>query len=122
MINPTTIESIGGAVTALSGIYATVRHFSLSFKIKKEQERKAILDKATEELTKVKTELEDKIKVLEIELQNQKQNMSRDISHMKEIYNTEIKTLANKIDELKKDLADQHSSMVALLTKLVNSR
>lgn len=118
----TLVEASAGAVTALSGSYAAWRHVRYSIQGKKDRDRQEILNRANEELAKVEAKFEDKIRKIEIELQAQKLNVNRDLSHMKEIYNAEIKTLADKIDLLRSDLADQHSSMISLLTKLVGTR
>lgn len=110
------------AIPVLSGLYAGYRHVRYGIKAKKDAERDAILFQATQEMKKIRKELEEKIQRLEEELQLQKDNISKDLTHMRELYSAEIKTLSGKIDDLRKDLQDQHSNMVALLTKLVDSR
>jgi len=118
----TMIGIAAGVVTAVGGVYTGYRHISLSIKIKKEREREAILAHAKAELDLVEAKLNEKIKSLEIEIEAQKENINKDLGHLREVYNAEIKVLADKIDDLRNDLASQHSSMVALLTKLVSSR
>lgn len=118
----TLIGTSAAAITALSILYAGYRQITHSFASKRALERESILKIAKEEMAKIEAELEEKIKRLEIELEAQKMNVSRDLDHLREIYNAEIKALGEKIDDLRSDLSDQHSSMVALLTKLVNSR
>lgn len=118
----TAIEGAAGLVTAIGGLYTAYRHLRAAQHAKKEAERNSILAKAKEEADKIRRELEEKIQKIESEIQNQKETIAKDMGHMKEMYNAEIKALAGKIDELRSDLQDQHSSMVALLTKLVNSR
>lgn len=122
MLDYAVLEGAAGAVTAFGGLYAGARHLIVGHKRKKEEYRQSILNKANEEMAKIKTELEEKIKGLENELANQKENIYKDLGHLKEIYNAEIRTLGDKIDSLRSDLQDQHQSMVALLTKLVDSR
>lgn len=118
----TLLEGLGGAAAAISSSYAGVRHMVKRSKAKKAEARAAILAEANAEMLKIRAELEDKIRNLEVELENQKINLSKDLSHLREIYNAEIKVLGEKIDTLRADLADQHTSMVALLTRLVESR
>jgi len=118
----TAVEGLAGAVTAIGGIYTAGKHFITRAKKKKERYRQEILDQASSELARVEAALSEKIKLLEIQLAVQKDNVSRDLGHLKEVYNAEIKVLADKIDDLRKDLSDQHQSMVALLTKLVDNR
>ena len=116
------LEGAAGAVTAFGGLYAGFRHVVTGSKRKKEEYRQGIINQANEEMAKIKSGLEDKIKVLEVELASQRASVARDFSHLREVYNAEIKVLGEKIDNLRSDLQDQHSSMVNLLTKLVNSR
>lgn len=118
----TAAEIAGGTITAVGGAYSLIRHMFYAAKSKKEQYKQDILKEAKEELSKVELSLNERIKSLEIELDNHKDNISKDLEHMREVYNAEIKVLGSKIDDLRQDLQAQHSSMVALLTKLVNSR
>lgn len=116
----TTLEAIASFVAVTGGLYSAYRHISLTLKIKKENERKAILDQARSELDKVSSHLNEKIKDLEIELALAKENITKDFIHMKEIYSAEINELGNKIESLRQDLQSQHSQMVELLTRLVS--
>jgi hypothetical protein len=116
---PTMVEALGSLVAVIGGLYTTYRHISLSLKIKKENEKQAILDEAKTELDKVSIELNEKIKDLEIELALAKENITKDFVHMKEIYSAEINELGSKIEALRQDLQSQHSQMIELLTRLV---
>lgn len=118
----TTIGITAGVVSVSGGIYTAFRHITLGSAIKREKYKEEILKQAKEELNKIEFVLSDKIKKIEIELESQKLSVSKDLGHMREIYNAEIKVLGEKIDTLRSDLQDQHQSMVALLTKLVNSK
>jgi len=119
---PTFLEASAGAITALSGGWAFYRHIRYGIADKKERYRAAIMTEAKLEMTKIESKMSVRINSLEVELSNHKDNIVRDMSHMKEVYNAEIKTLGEKIDSLRSDLQDQHSSMITLLTKLVNSK
>ena len=116
----TAVESFAGVVTAVGSVYGAVRHFMISSKRKRESYQQFILEKAKEELTKVELSLNDKIKVLELDLANHKESISNDIFHMKEVYNTEIKVLGQRIEELRQDLSQQHQGLVNLLTRLID--
>lgn len=118
----TALEAAGAAVTAIGGVYGLIRHVVASSRRKKEEYRDSILKRAKEEMSRIEAELEEKIKDLKAELEAQKESVSKDLSHLKEIYNAEIKTLGEKIDELRSSLQEHQTSMVALLTKLVNSK
>jgi len=118
----TLFEGAGGAITAVGGLWAGWRHVRYGMADKKEKYKAAIVAEAREEMAKIESKMNVRINSLEVELSNQKDNMVRDLGHMKEVYNAEIKTLGEKIDALRSDLQDQHQSMVNLLTRLVNSK
>ena len=59
---------------------------------------------------------------LKLELDTQKENVSRDLGHLREVYNAEIKVLGEKIENLRQDISQQHQALVGLLTKLVDSK
>jgi polyhydroxyalkanoate synthesis regulator phasin len=115
-------EVLGGAATTLGAAYTAFRHVKYSLQSKKDKYRQDIIAEAKEEMAKVEAKMSVRINNLEAELSNQKDNMVRDLGHMKEVYNAEIKVLGEKIDSLRSDLQDQHQSMVNLLTRLVNSK
>lgn len=120
-IDPTTtLGSLAGAVTAISGIWAFVRHIKYSAIAKKDRERQDILDKANEEMGKIESKLNDKIRRLEEEFKNHKENLEKDLGFMRSTYNAEIRTLGDKIEALRENLEAQHSQLVNLLTKLVS--
>lgn len=116
----TAFEGAGGAVTALSGIYAIVRKVISNSKNKKKAYREALLLEAKQEAEKIIRELSEKIEKLENEFELQKFNISKDLEHFRETYNNELRVLGEKIENLRKDLSDQHQGLVALLTKLVD--
>jgi tRNA G10 N-methylase Trm11 len=116
------LEASGAFVTALGGIYTTVKHLSHKSKEKKQKYREEILERAKEEAQKIEKSLENKIKNIEIELAAQKLSVSKDLSNFKEMHNAEVKVLGEKIESLRQDLMQQHQALVGLLTKLVNSR
>ncbi len=120
IINSDTILAATAVLTTVGGAWATVRKSITSFNKRRAIYRQSILDQAKQEMNLVKQGLEAKIKEVEIELENQKEAVSKDIGHMKFTYNSEIKMLGQRIEELRQDLLSQHSSLVSLLTKLVD--
>lgn len=119
---PTALEGLGGAVTAIGGVYAAVRHMKYSAQNKKDRYRQQILEEGKIEIDKVRDHLEERIGLLEVELKSQKESVSKDFSHLKEVYNQQISVLADKIESLRSDLSDHTKNMVALLTKLVDNK
>ncbi len=118
----TAVGILAGAVTAFGGLYTGVRALLAASRRRKAEYRQAILDEAQIEMDKIEASMQEQVRALAMELETQKSSVARDMDHMREIYNSELKVLGQKIDDLKQDLAAQHSSMVALLTKLVDSR
>lgn len=116
------IEATGSALAAIYPIFIGIRHFLGSFRKKREARRDAILKQAGDEMNKIKKDLESKIQVLRDELDTQKDKVSTELSHMKELYGTEIRVLGEKIEALRQDISQQHQSLVNLLTKLVDSK
>lgn len=113
-------EGLGGAVTAVGGLYAFGKRLIANSKRKKEEHKQAILEQAKEEAQKIVNSLEDKVKKLEVEFRAQEMSISKDLSHFKETYNNELKVLGEKIESLRQDISQQHQALVGLLTKLVD--
>ena len=116
----TACEGLGGAVTAVGGLYAIVKRLMANSKRKKEEHKEVILNIAKEEAERIVGLLEDKVKKLELEVEIQKNNISKDLTHLRETYDNELKSLGEKIELLRADVAQANSSIVGLLTKLVN--
>ena len=117
-----TILEYAGAITAIGGAYHTIQRILANYKRKKEEYRQQILNQAKNEVDKAVNNLEFKIKQVEDELAWQKESVARDLSVMKDAYNADIRVLGQKIEELRQDLITQHSQLVGLLTKLVDTR
>jgi chromosome segregation ATPase len=115
----TAIEISASSVAVIGGIYTTTRHFLNSFRIKREMYREEILLKAREQADKVKEELEEKIKALEVEFNGQKESISKDLNYLKQAYTSEIKNLGEKIEDIRDQLNQQHGQLVSLLTRMI---
>ena len=91
---PTALEAMAGGITALSGLYAGWRHLRYGIQAKRDRERQAILDRANEELAKVESKLDLRIRLLQEEIESHKENLEQGSNpHVREIYNNaEIKT------------------------------
>ena len=115
-----TMIGIGaGIITACGGIYSGFRRLSMNLKIKKEREHQAILDKAAEEMDRIKSNLEEKIQALEIDLATQKTSVDKDLQHMRENYMLEMHAVSEKINDLRDQLNQQHAQLVTLLTRMI---
>lgn len=118
----TAAEVVGGAVTAVGGIFTLIKQVVASSKKKDEHYKQMILNQASDKIQQVKWELEERINKLEVELTNQKEVVSKDIGWLKESYANEFKNLAEKINDMRSQLNQQHQSLVTLLTDLVNKQ
>jgi hypothetical protein len=109
-----------GLVVAVSGLVLTWQKIVKNAKRDREEHAARILQAAKEEDSLLKAKLEARIEKFGAELKNLEFNINKDISHVRESYNTELKNLGEKIENLRTELSNQHSSLLALLTKLVD--
>jgi uncharacterized protein YPO0396 len=121
-LNYQMLLTIAGFTTAIGTAIYTVQKVTKNFKSDKQEFKAEILQEAKEEDAKHKLEIEVKIKNIEMELQNLRDNIQKDLSHMKETYNGEIRNLGHKIEDLRSELRNQHGQLVQLLTEMVKNR
>jgi peptidoglycan hydrolase CwlO-like protein len=119
-------SSIVGAVIGAIGALLTV---AVSFSKLKASWQKEIDDRIRSEVTNARTIAEGDLKAVDLKLDalskdiaNLESKVDRDIDHVKTIYNSEIKQLAGKIEELREEVRHQHSQLVSLLTRLVSEK
>lgn len=117
-----TVEMVGTAVTAVLGCIYTYQKISRNFEEKKREDKAEILQNAKEELSLLKIDLELKINTVSVALKAHQVFVEKDMSHMRETYNGELKNLGEKIEDLRSDLKDQHSQLVSLLTKMIDNK
>lgn len=116
------ILSLAGIVTAVGGAWLTVRKILKDKEQQKEAFKASILAEAEESLKLKETALQAKIEAAEGRLDNLKESVEKDLAHLRETYNGEIKNLAVKIEDLRSDLRNQHTQMVSLLTKMIENK
>lgn len=119
-------SSIAGAVIGAIGALLTV---AVSFSKLKSSFQKEINEKIKSEVTNARTSAEGDLKAVDLKLDsltrdiaNLEKKVDRDIEHVKTIYNSEIKQLAGKIEELREEVRHQHGQLVSLLTRLVSEK
>lgn len=110
------------ALTTLTGLIMSWQKIVKTAKKDREEHAAKILQTAKEEDQLLKSKLEARIEKIDAQVKNLELNVNKDITHLKETYSAEIKVLGEKIEMLRDELRDQHSQMVALLTKLVESK
>lgn len=116
------ITSIGGTLTVFTGLIISWQKIARTSKRSKELQAAKILQEAKEADVLLKTQLEARIEKLESKVENLEENINKDMAHLKETYTAEIKVLGEKIEQLRDELRNQHSQMVTLLSKLIESK
>lgn len=108
-----------GIITTIGGAYMTVRKIARDAEKRKKEQVAEILHAAKEEDALVVAKLEAKIIALQTELSNLEANVNKDMDHLRETYNGEIRVLGEKIEDLRSDLKNQHGQLVQLLTEMI---
>ena len=109
-----------GILSGAATLWYYGRKILKEIKKSKEESASKILEEAKQFDKEIKEKLEARIDLLETQLHNLEENVSKDINHIKETQASEIKNLASKIDELREELRTGHSSLIQLLTRLVD--
>ena len=115
------IMGVSGAVITLGTAYLTIRKVIRTRKKDKNAERAEILQEAKEHTSLVRKDLEGQIKALETKIDSLEGSINKDMGHLKESYVLDVKNLASKIEDLREQLAEQHGSLVQLLTKMIDN-
>lgn len=110
---------IAATVTALGTAWLTIRRIAKDAKKERKEMAAEILQSSREFDQALKTKLEGKIHDLDVRLDALKDNVDKDILHLRETYNGEIKFLGQKIEELRGEVRNQHAQLVQLLTKMI---
>jgi len=120
LLTMSTLMGLAGAITVLGGAWLTLRKVSKDLQVSKERAEAKILQSAKEADASVKLELKNKINELEIKIIDLRSDVEKDMAHLKETYNGELRFLGHKIEELRKEVHDQHGQLVSLLMKMID--
>lgn len=116
------IMPLAAAITAVGGAWLTIRKVAKDAASSRKEQEKDFLRQAKEEDLLVKTKLDARIDALKTELRNLESNVNKDMDHLKDTYNGEIRNLGQKIEELRSELKNQHGQLVQLLTEMIKKR
>ena len=116
------IVAVAGGLGTIGTAYLVIRNIIKAKATDKEAEKAAILQEAKEYTETIKKDLEIKIMSLKDDLVTMDESVQKDLAHLRETYNNEIRNLGQKIEELRKDLSNQHGQLVQLLTKMVGRK
>jgi uncharacterized protein YPO0396 len=108
-----------GTMIAIGTLILTMQKISKNFKKDRDEHAAKILQSAKEEDSLMKAKLEARIEKVGAELKNLEFNVNKDISHVKDTYNGEIKNLGQKIEDLRSELKNQHGQLVGLLSEMI---
>lgn len=103
-------------------LVVTLQKVFKNFRKERDEYAAKILQTAKEEDSLLKTKLEAKIAEIDTKVKTLEISVNKDITHLKETYSAEIKVLGEKIETLRDELRNQHSQMVTLLSKLIDSK
>lgn len=122
MDNYQNIIALSSAIITIGGAWLTVRKIAKDAAKSRKEHEAAILQQAKEEDQLIRVDIEAKIKAIKIDLKNLEANVNKDMNHLKETYNGEIRNLGQKIEELRSELKNQHGQLVGLLTEMIKQR
>jgi|ERR1035437_718443 hypothetical protein len=128
------LPSILGTLAALSSIFGGYLKIRRSIKDRQEAkvlEKALIIQEAKEFSNEHKLLLEAKLIALEAEMlakmetlsqkiTNIDESVNKDLEHIKEAYNSEIRFLGSKIEELKDEMRTSLGQVVMLVSKLID--
>jgi hypothetical protein len=121
-VNLSTLMAIAMAVTTIGGAWLTIRRISKDSARQKEIHGAKILQAAKEADQALRLKLESRVHELENDLESLKDSVAKDIAHLRETYNGEIKFLGQKIEELRSEVRNQHGQLVQLLSKMIENK
>lgn len=116
-----TMLPTAGVLVTLGSLYLTVRKIQKDGEKAKKEQAAEILQSAKEEIALKEKDLELKITSAESRIEALEKSVEKDLQHLRETYNGEIRNLGAKIEELRSELRNQHTQMVALLTKMIGN-
>lgn len=115
-----TVSTAIGSLIALGTCFTIYQKIIRGFRRGKERREAKLLQDAKEAASVVKLELKKEIDDTNEALENYKVSMEKELAHIKETSNSEIKNLAQNIENLRDELRQQYQQMVQLLAKMID--
>lgn len=116
------IMTVAGSIVTIGTAISIIQKIFRNVKKAREEYNAQILQAAKEEISLARLKLEARIKDVEADLDTLKVSLSKDLDHVKETHNAELKNLGEKIEEVRSELRFQHTQILQLLTKMVDDR
>lgn len=117
-----TLLPTAGVLITIGSLYMTLRKIQKDSEKAKKEQAAEILQSAKEEIALKEKDLDLKITSAEARIDALEKSVEKDLAHLRETYNGEIRNLGSKIEELRSELRSQHSQMVGLLTKMIDNK
>lgn len=118
-LDSNTLIAISGAVAAVGGAILTVQKILNNLKKAKKEEAERILQQAHEAVLELKVVRDAEFVALKAKVDALEESVEKDLAHLKETYNGEIRNLGSKIEDLRQELRNQYTQMVGLLQKMI---
>lgn len=122
VVNLNMVITVAGAISSLGGAWMIIRKIQRDAKKERQVEAASILQAAKQHTNDLEERMNSQLELAKKDLENFKENVDKDLQHLRETYNGEIRNLGQKIEELRSEIRNQHSQMVNLLTKMIDSR
>lgn len=116
------VLAVAGAVTVIGGSWLTIRKIQKDADASKKAHTDEILKMAKDEIALKEKDLQARLNAMDTRIDSLESNIEKDLSHLKETYNGELKNLATKIEDLRSELKQQHVSVVNLLSKMIDKQ
>lgn len=116
-----TLLPTAGVLITLGTLYMTVRKIQKDAEKSKKEQAAEILQQAKEEIALKEKDLAAKLAALDTRIETLESSVEKDLQHLRETYNGEIRNLGQKIEDLRSELRNQHTQMVSLLTKMIDN-
>lgn len=111
-----------GISMGVATLIVTLQKVFKNFRKEREERAAQIMQMAKEEDHILRVRMEARIAEIDTKVKTLEISVNKDITHLKETYSAEIKVLGEKIETLRDELRNQHSQMVTLLSKLIDSK
>lgn len=113
------IVAFSGGIITIGTAFLTVKKVLRNIAVDKKRQANEILREAKEEMDRREIVLKNKITELETKIEELEKSVDKDLGHLKETFNGEIRNLAAKIEGLRDDLKEQHTQLLQILSKLI---
>jgi TolA-binding protein len=119
-ISISSVVEVAVAISTICGVYIKAQKIAKNKKESKELEKSLILQETKEIASRHKKDLEAKIEVLNQKIVSLEEAVQKDLQHVKETYNNEVRFLGTQVSELKDELRTSLAQVVALISKLLD--